>query len=70
MEGTSIAQFPVRLEWSEAPNPKWHTVEFTNEFQPNEDNNAREMRPEVQVPVYTKPSGDEGVSSRKRRKST
>lgn len=69
IDGNRISQFPVRLEqWiptgyaAEANDPgSWQEVEFTNEFQPNEDNDAREVRPEVQVPVYT-------VSSRNKKR--
>jgi hypothetical protein len=61
MEGLKIVQFPCRLEvWVPtgfAPEAKndgsWQPVEFVNEFaQPDEDHNAREVRAEVQVPVY------------------
>lgn len=65
-----FAQFPARLEYwqTEFTNESgvtrqldmheqsWQPVEFTNEFLSNEDNNAREVRPEVQVPVYNGPS--------------
>lgn len=60
IDGLKINQFPVRLEYhpDDAYNEDdWKPVEFVNEFaQPNEDNNAREVRPEVQVPVYNGPS--------------
>jgi hypothetical protein len=68
MDGLKIVQFPVRLEYWETqgeagrmllPNEcSWQPVEFVNEFQLNEDNDVREVRPEVQVPVYTESSGN------------
>lgn len=47
-----FTQFPVRLEQLDPVSQSWEPVEFTNEFQSNEDNDTREVRPEVQVPVY------------------
>lgn len=57
-----ISQFPVRLEYWKplegAPVDgefgSWEPVEFENEFQSNEDSDAREVRPEVQIPIYSK----------------
>lgn len=59
MDGLKIVQFPVRLEYlaDDAYNQdNWQPVEFINEFQPDESDNAREVRPEVQVPVYPGPA--------------
>lgn len=76
IDGLKINQFPVRLEhWVgdlvststgmvEVESGSWQPVEFINEFaQPDEDNNTREVRPEIQVPVYN------GSSGNKRRRS-
>lgn len=64
---TKFSQFPCRLEYQpdDAYNQDdWHPVEFVNEFaQLNEDNNAREVRSEVQVPVYNGPSRNKGGRS-------
>lgn len=60
-ERTVVTQFPARLEqWiptefaAEANDPgSWQPVEFIYEFtQPDENNDARTVRPEIQVPVY------------------
>lgn len=59
LDGNRINQFPARLEvevW-EGEDWSWQPVEFVNEFaQSDEDNDAREVRSEVQVPVYTGPA--------------
>lgn len=74
--GVDFTQFPARLEYLsyEDDNGKalleeeaiWRPVEFTNEFQSNEDNDAREVRPEVQVPVYSKSAGNKRSGGKKR----
>lgn len=56
-----VVQFPARLEYlpDDAYNSDdWKSVEFVNEFQSNESDDARKVRPEVQVPVYSGPSGN------------
>src|SRR5687768_8571393 len=70
LEGGVISQFPVRLEYwltqrangQDVPESEgsWEPVEFENEFQSNEDNDAREVRPEVQVPVCHEPARNKG----------
>lgn len=55
MDGLKIVQFPCRLEvevLNTVGEASWQPVEFTNEFLSDENNDAREVRPEVQVPVY------------------
>lgn len=60
--GTKFVQFPARLEYLSYQNDIgemllekdaiWRPVEYVNEFLSDKDNDAREVRPEVQVPVY------------------
>lgn len=68
LDGLRIDTFPVRLEcWDEqtvtertAEHPygleNWQPVEFVNEFLTDKDYNTREVRSEVQVPVYHEPA--------------
>ena len=69
LDGLRMNTFPARLEVLEdeqrvrdrSPEhpygvPDWQPVEFVNEFLTDEDNDAREVRPEVQVPVYDEPA--------------
>lgn len=61
LAGGVINQFPVRLEATPDRGVgefegNWEPVEFINEFLTDENNDAREVRTEVQVPVYYEPA--------------
>lgn len=74
--GVSFTQFPARLEVLSYEDDDgkilleeeaiWRPVEFTNEFQPDKSDDAREVRPEVQVPVYSKSTGNKRSGGKKR----
>ena len=62
LDGQRFNQFPVRLE--QEADSGWEPVEFVNEFLTDENHDTREVRAEVQVPVYHEPAERAGGGSK------